>query len=229
MGLVQDRIVRHLVGLNGAKEDTSHVSLLIDEKWDRVLHCLESDQLQYSLEISERQRIGQHAYLFKTDRRKHTQRYLVICPDVDEKKTQLVMVSFELRYYGIEKTLGVLDDESMRFAHLIGALRKCGLSIPADEMIETNKEADLLPASGIAYDQALRVTESKLLTLRSFPPHQKAILVGIALLFGITTALWLESILSPDLYGTFLVFAVLSILFDFLPLVRVRRFRRFDK
>jgi len=227
VGRVQDSIVRYLVGLNGTKDDTSSVSMMIDARVERVLECL--DQIKYTLQVDEEGEIAQNTYLYRTRHRERVQRFLVVCPDVDQNRTQLVMVSYELRQYGIEKTLGLIDDGNMRFAHLIRSFRNYQLKIPSNTIIEKHKRNTLLPASTLAYSYALGITESKFLSLRSAMPHYKAILIGIVALFGLTTALRVSNIIADDLYRTFLVFAALSIVFDFLPLMRFKRRRRFGR
>ena len=227
VGRVQDSIVRYLVGLNGTKDDTSSVSVMINARVERVLECL--DQVKYAIQVDEEGEIAQNAYLYRTRRRERVQRFLVVCPDVDQNRTQLVMVSYEMQQYGIEKTLRAIDDENMRFAHLIRSLRNCQLTIPSDRIIEREKRNSLLPASTLAYSYALGITESKFLSLRSAMPHQKAILLGLVVLFGLTTALRFWDIIGDELYRTFFVFAALSVVFDFLPLMRFRRRRRFGR
>ncbi len=227
IGRVQDRVARYLVGLNGSRHDTTSVSLIINSRLESVLECL--DEIKYALQVEEEGQVAGDAYLFRTDRQQRVQRFLIVCPDIDKSRTQLVMVSYELRHYGIEKTLGAIDDENMRFEHLIRSLRSHHVNLPTQAIMERNKRRSLLPASTLAYSYALGITESKFLTLRSVPPHHKAILAGIAFLFIITTALRLESFLSDDLYRTFIVFAALSVVFDFLPLMRFRKRRKFGK
>ena len=95
------------------------------------------------------------------------------------------------------------------------ALKKAGLTFSDDN---TDSLARLM-----AYTHGLSVTESKLLSFRSLPPHSKAILIGLVIMIVIMTAIWKGNYITFEMYESFLVFAVLSALFDLLPLLRTKR------
>lgn len=217
-GIGQIMIVRYLVGLNGTKENINSFGLVINGKLEDVLKVLKSDGSQEALYLSKRdeRKTGEHSFVFRTPRGTRKQLFIAIIADPnDNKKTQLATVSYVQTYYGIMKTGDLIKEE--RKHTIKSALEKAGMTFSDDE-------TDSL-ARYMAYDHGLSITESKLLTLRSYPPYSKAILVGITLMAIIMSALWKVGYITPEMYETFWIFAGFAVLFDLLPLLRTERRR----
>jgi hypothetical protein len=214
-GIGQTIIVRYLVGLNGTKEDTDTFRLLIDSKLENVLKVLRNDEVQEALRLDgEERKIGEHSRLFRTSRTEAPQLFIVVMADSEDKnKTHLATVSYREYFYGIVKGGHLLEEER---EHIIKkAFEESGLTFKDDA-------TDSI-AQSVAYIHGLAVTESKLLSLRSLPPHTRAILIGLTALAVIMTIVWKIGYITLEMYETFLVFAALSVLFDLLPLLRTKR------
>jgi hypothetical protein len=215
-GIGQTAIVRYLVGLNGTKEDTSTFRLIILDKLENVLKVLRSDEVQEVLELDRReeQKVREHARLLRTSRTATKQFFIVVASDAsDSNITHLATVSYSEMFYGVTKSGYLLENER---EHVIKhALRRAKMKFTPDASDST--------AQSIAYIHGLAVTESKLLSLRSLPPHTKAILGGLIVLAFIMTLVWKVGYVTSEMYESFLVFAALSVLFDLLPLLRTRR------
>jgi len=211
-GLGQTPIVRYLVGLNGTKENTNSFGLVIDGTLENVLKIMRNDSFQEALSIGEEHKNGEHSFVFRTLSARKQQLFIAVMTDQDnEKKTHLATVSYVQTYYGISKT-GDLIEEGRKYT-VRRALRKAKLTY--DD--ETDSQAQFVP-----YNYALSITESKLLTLRSLPPHSKAILIGLGLMFLIMTVLWKFNFISPEMAETFWIFAGFAALFDLLPLLKTK-------
>jgi len=213
-GILQTIVVRYLVGLNGTKEDINSFGLVINAKLKDVLKVLRDDEVQEALNIRDDRKTGQHSYVFRTPLGASKQLFIAIISDLDDKeKTQLATVTYRQTYYGIMKTGKVIEEE--RKGTIQRALKKAGITFSNDD---TDSLARLM-----AYTHGLSVTESKLLTLRSMPPHSKAILIGLILMTSLMTIIWKANYITPEMYEIFLVSAGFSILFDLLPLLRTKR------
>jgi len=215
-GIGQTLVVKFLVGLNGTKENVNSFGLLINSKLENVLKVLNSSDFQEALLLDrrEKRKTGEHSCVFRTPRAARQQLFIAIIEDPnDNEKTQLATVSYRQTYYGIMKLGHLVEDQRKRT--ITSALKKAGLTFSSDN---TDSLARLM-----AYTHGLSITESKLLTLRSLPPHSKAILIGLISMILIMTAIWQGNCITFEMYETFLVFAVFSILFDLLPLLRTKR------
>ncbi len=167
--------------------------------------------------------------VFHTPRNFNYQRFLVVVADTplkDEERTQLVMASYERKFYGIVKSPEVVDDHNMRFEHLKERLSSSGIGVPTDYSAQMLTQP-LQPAEPILYDYALRITETKMAGVRGFPPYTKWVIGGAMVLLAMLTGLWLGGILSVELYETFLGFSAIAIVFDLLPSISVKRRRRY--
>lgn len=211
VGIGQTPIVRYLVGLNGTKEDTLSFGLLIDAKLKDILKILRNEEVQYALDIGYERKISNKAFVFRTNPDYQDQFFIsVVSNSDDENKTFLAGVLYEQTYYGISKVLqNHLSD--MKLYELKKALQNANISFSED-----NSETSALR---LACVYALRVTESKLLIFRSLPFHLKAVGLGISLMTVLMLVLWYFKYITIDLFETFLVFAGLAVLFDFIPIL----------
>jgi hypothetical protein len=213
-GVGQTAIVRYLVGLNGTKENTRSLGLTVDGKIDEVLKVLRTYDFEEALAVVEQRKIGRHFYLFAALPNAKERLFIVIIADPkDDQKTELATVSYTQTYYGIFKTGELMEVE--RKDTIIKALKMAGMKPLIDN-------TDSL-ARRIAYRYGLSVTESKLLSLKSMPPHSRAIGIGIALMALIMSFLWKGSYITSEMFVTFWIFAGFAILFDFLPLLTTKR------
>jgi hypothetical protein len=215
-GIGQTIVVRYLVGLNGTKEDTNSIRLLINGKLEDVLKVLRRNDLQEALLLDrkEERKVREHSHIFRTSRAANKQLFIAVIADSDDNnKTHLATVSYSQRFYGILKSGDFLEEERK---HIIKfALKKSGMM--------SSKDVADSPAQLLAYYYGLAVTESKLLSLRSLPPHTKVILGGLVLMTTIMTFIWKIGYITLEMYETFLVFVGFSVLFDLLPLLRTKR------
>jgi hypothetical protein len=214
-GLGQERVVKLLVGLNGTKDDVNSFSLLVDGKLSDVIKVLKKPDVREALEIDKRydKRPSKHSYVFRTPDYHSRQLFIALMADSNNAKTQLSTVSYTQTRYWIQKTGSI--KEKQRISTLEDVLRGAGLTFNPDT---TNS-----PAKLIAYNHGLGVTEPKLLGLKNVSNSSKAILGCLAVLIGVVTLLWKTGYMNPDTYETFVVLAGLSILVDFLPLVKIKR------
>jgi hypothetical protein len=215
-GIGQTIVVRYLVGLNGTKQDVNSFGLIISAKLEDVLKVLRSDDVIEVLNFYPRdgRRTGEHSYIFRTPLGARQQIFIAIIEDTkDKEKTQLATISYVQRYYRTMKTGQLLEEQ--RRNTIESALKKAGITFSDD-----NTDS---PAKLMAYTNGLSITESRLLGLRSLPPYSKAIIIGLTLMTILMTALRIGNIISLEMYETFLVFAGFSLLFDLLPLLRIKR------
>jgi len=211
-GLGQMFIVRYLVGLNGSKQDTRWSSLLLTAKLEDVLKVLRSDEVTTALRlVLQRERGGKYAIL-RTISNAFEQFFLIAMQDPqNSNQTQLATVSFRQELLrGITASPSTLL-EQMRAKTLIGVLQNAGIVF---------RDGDASEALFEVYAHALEPTQAKILIFRSYPPHVKAITIGVLSLFGIFSGLWYFGLIKQDLFETFVLFATLSLIFEFLPLLR---------
>ena|SRR2546426_411250 len=212
-GLGQFLLVKYFVGLNGTKEDTRSATLMLNAKLKDVLTVLDAEPVHRAFGLTlQRSRKGKLS-VFKTSDKVSEQFYLLVIEDpVDNEKTQLATVAYKLGVFGIipgEGEAKLLDEmRSRELQHILQEKRIAYLEVDAPEALTS------------AYGYALEPTQTKFLSMRSSEPHLGFIFVGIVVMFGLTTILWKLGILPLDLYETFLIFAGLSLLFDFLPSLR---------
>src|SRR6266699_2034037 len=210
-GLGQFLLVRYLVGLNGSKGDTRSSSLILNASMKNVLAVLDSNAVRTAFVIQEQLSRKSNLRVFRTNPNTSEQYYLLVLEDpTDREKTQLATVAYRLDAFGIRAGNGDILDE-MRLNELRQIFREDGISVLVGEASE---------ALTIAYEYALGVTQTKLLSLRSSQPYLKAIAVGIVLMAGLSTTLWMLGIISVELFQTFVIFFSFALLFDFLPLLR---------
>jgi hypothetical protein len=213
-GIGQTPIVRYLVGLNGTRENTHSFGLVINSTIEDVLRVLRNDSFQEALSVREEPKLLRHAFLFHTPLGEPKRFFIVVMADPDDnKKTQLATVSYIQSYYGIFKGGDILDEQ--RRSTIKKVLKKAGITFSDDN---TESLARLR-----AYRYGLSVTESKLLTLRSLPPHSKAILTGLTLMAVIMTGMRKYDYITTEMFETFWIFTGFAILFDLLPLLRIKR------
>jgi hypothetical protein len=215
-GIGQTPIARYLVGLNGTKDDMNSFGLVINSTLENVLKVLRSDGVQEALFLDKREewKTGEHSRVFRTPPVARRQLFIAVIADPnDDKKTQLATVSYVQTYYGILKTGELIEEQ--RKSTIKKALKKASMTFSDDNTVSL--------ARFMAYSHGLSVTESKLLTLRSLPPHSKAIAIGLTVMSIMMTALWKYSYISLEMFETFCIFAGFAVLFDLLPLIRIKR------
>jgi hypothetical protein len=216
-GMGQTLVVKYLVGLNGTKEDTSSFGLLINGKLRNVVEVLKDADVRETLNLRERddKKIGNHSFVFRTPPDARKQFFIAVTEDsVDKTKTQLATVSYRQTFYGIIKLSNLVIEQEKRTIESV--LSRAGFAFN-DSKIDSS-------AQTLAYNRGLSITESKLLELRSLPPYSKAILIGLVTMIVIMTIAWkLTPYITLEMYETFLVLAIFSVLFDLLPLLRTRR------
>jgi len=219
-GIGQTFVVKSLVGLNGTKEDVNSFGLIINGKFSDVLKALKKPDVREVLRIpkEEDSKRGERSYVFRTPDGSNEQLFIAVIEDSqDNTKTQLATVSYRQTYYGIGKTGSLM--EKVRKETIERALKDAALTFKDDN-------SDSL-ARLLAYTHGLAITESKLLGLKSMPPHSKAILIGLILMIAIVTGVWKVGYITLETYETFLIFAGFSALFDLLPLLKSKR-RKLD-
>jgi hypothetical protein len=216
-GIFQEFVVRALVGLNGTRDDTDSFELIVLTKLENVLKLLRNTDFQDALNIDEEKRIGEHSYVFHTSPSLTHQFFIAVVgvhSDLDDKEeTQLATLCYKRTFYGITKT-GEHRRENMKDA-IERELQ--------DAKYRFDDKIEAYLALQIALDQGLRPTEAKLLTLRSMPPHTKALLIGLVIMFGVMTGLWHANYVNAELTESFYIFGGLAILTDLLPLLRTKR------
>lgn len=215
-GLGQTPIVRYLVGLNGTRENINSFGLVVNGELGDVLKVLKSDGFQEALRLDkkEERKTGEHSRVFRTSQGEKEQLFIAVIADPDDaKKTQLATASYIQASYGIIKTGDMIEEAR---EHIIQeSLKKAGMKPSIDN-------TDSL-ARFMAYDHALHVTRSKLLALRSLPPHSKAIAIGLGLMTFLMAALWNYQIITLDMFETFLIFDAFAALSNLLPRLRTKR------
>jgi len=217
-GLGQFLLVKYLVGLNGTKNDTRSSTLVLDSKLERVLEVLDTGPVHTAFG-TELQMRKDNFKIFRTNPKASEQFYLLVMGDSQNgEKTQLATVAYRLGLFGITVGEGKVLDE-MRSNALRQVLSDKGIVV---------SDGDATDALTRAYDYALEPTRTKFFGLRSESPHLGFVLVGIVLMFSLTTVLWKLGILPLDLYETFLILSGLALLFDFLPLIGRRGEKRVD-
>lgn len=212
-GLGQLFLVRYLVGLNGSKTDTRWTTLILEAKLADVKKVLYTREVTNAFRIGLQRDEKDKSMTLRADYVVPEQFYLLIMKDPqDENKTQLATVAYRRGFYGIVPSEAEVLDE-MRAEELKRILHKGGIKFSDGEAREALMKV---------YNQVMELTQAKLLTFRSLEPHVKFITAGIASMFLVMTGLWQFGIIKFDLYETFLLFAGLSLLFEFLPLFAKR-------
>ena len=209
MAWIQTPVVRYLVGLNGTKDDMLPAYLLVKAKLSEVLNALNPNVL-YALGVGDGREIKRDTHLFATAREHQQQFFVIVCPDSENREwTQIAAISYELDYYGIGKPPRTEIVHKGRINQLKEALKKLAVDSDPPRMLE--------PASTICHEHALECTESKIMTLTRLPKRHLVTLVGALAMGLIMTGLWHFKLVNMDLLQTFIVFALLAILFDFVP------------
>lgn len=220
-GIGQTAVVKYLVGLNGTKEDVDSFELTINSKLKDVLKVLKDVNVREALNLNKNddRQIGEHSFVLRTPLGGGKQFFIAVSEDSEDKtKTQLSTVSYKQTYYGIIKPSSLVTEQ--RKKTIESALEKAGFTFNVGK-------TDSL-AHTLVYNRGLAITESKLMELRSLPPHSKAILIGLSVMIVIMTLAWkFTPFITVDMYETFLVLAGFSVLFDLLPILRIGR-RKID-
>lgn len=209
---------RSLVGLLGTKDDLLVKQFLVHAPQTKVLGVFIDADFQYALQITEQEEVRHNIWLFRTDEEHEQQLFVVICPDSENRDlTQVVVVSYELADYGIAPTTRA------RAVHELDAknIKQRFQSFRVDE-VKLGK-SKLMPALAIAYESALACTESKILAIAKLPTRHKAIIVGTAFILVLIGILGWFGKISPDVTESALIFVGIAMLFEFFPLVAVKR------
>jgi hypothetical protein len=209
---------RYLVGLLGTKDDLIITQYLVHAHWTKVLAEFTDRDFQYALHITEQEEIRRDMWLLRTHKDSVQQMYVVICPDSEDRKlTQVVVVSYELAEYGIAPTTRARATHELKTKSIIDRLRKL-------KVVEVKqKKRNLLPGLTIAYENALACTESKILTIGKLPTRHKAIITATALILIVVGVLGYLGRIGPDFAETAILFIGIALVFEFFPLVAVKR------
>ncbi len=210
-------IARSLVGLLGTKDDLLVKQFLVHAKYTNVLGKFIDADFQYTLGIEEQEEVRHNIWLFRTGAgEQHL--FVVVCPDSEKRElTQVVIVSYELAEYGIAPTTRA------RAIHELDArnIKQCFQGFKVDEI--KLRKTQLMPALAVAYENALDCTESKILAIAKLPTRHKAIIIGTAFILVLIGILGWFGKISPDVTESALIFVGIAMLFEFLPLVAVKR------
>jgi hypothetical protein len=208
-GLAQLLLVRYLVGLNGSKEDTRWMTLVLHARLEAVLKVLKTQDVYTAFRISLQRTRKNKLIVLRTNYNANEQFYLLAMKDPkDENKTQLATVAYKQGFYSISAG-GVQVLDEMRKSELQRIFERAGIRYSDEETPEALFEA---------YNIALEPTQARLLTFKSVEPHVKYISGGIALMFTVMTTLLLTKYINLDLYESFIIFGGLSLLLEFIPL-----------
>ncbi len=209
---IQTPIVKWIIGLAGSKEDTSQINMLLNADIDDVQKILRSDGVLNSLKLTKENNPDLSTIIFRTNSLKLEQFFLVLHrPRKAPNTTQLVGVWYEKKPYEVVKSKEILDIQEMNIGHIKNKLEKAKISF------KEIKE-DLPPAQTIANEYALSATVPMIQSLKNISKTMKISLVGLVILFvGAIFARFFDWI-SVELFQTFIIFTLLGILFDLLPL-----------
>ena len=95
-----------------------------------------------------------------------------------------------------------------------------GCKIDDDRKLHKTK---LFPAFTIAYQRALACTEPKVLAVGRMPTKYKAVLMATALMIVAIGLLGGDKMIGPDTAQSGLVFTSIAMIFEFIPLVTLKR------
>ena len=211
--------MRYLVGIEGAKEDTRNTTWVLGVTLEKCLSVLDTEAVHATFRLELMRPRTKNLKVFRTVYEAYEQFYLLVMKDPhDNSKTQLVTVAYERGFLGIQKGEAKGLDR-MRTEELKRILSENGIPF---------EEKDAPEALTACYYYALEPTEAKVLSVRSLAPHVKAITGGILAIFGLMSLLFVTGYIDGGLYETFLIFAGLSLLFEFLPMLRRRGYRPTD-
>jgi hypothetical protein len=209
---------RDLVGLLGTKDDLIVTQYVVRSHCTKVLAELTDRDFQYALGIAEQEEVRRDIWLFRSSAHEPQQMYVVVCPDSENRKlTQVVIVSYELAQYGIAPTTRAHATHELHAKNIRDRLAKL-------KVVETKQETrNLLPALTVAYENALACTESEILTIGKLPARHKATIAGTALILIVVGLLGYLGKIGPDLAETAILFTGIALVFEFIPLVAVKR------
>jgi hypothetical protein len=208
-GVGQFLLVRYFVGLNGSREDTRLTTLTLHAKLAEVKKVLSTQEVSNGFHLTLQQDDKDGSITFRTDYGVKEQFFLrVVKSSENENETELATVAYRRGIEGIVPSKAeVLDD--MRTEGLKRVFTRSGIAFSDGESRQ---------ALMSCYTQAMELTQTKLLSLKSVEPHVRYITGGILIMFAVMTGLWFFGVIELALYETFLIFAGLSLLFEFLPL-----------
>ncbi len=211
---------RYLVGLIGTKDDLVYSQLLVHTDFRHVLATLIDPDFQYAFGIDQQEEVRANLWLFRSDPYElGAQGVVVVCPDPENKgRTQVVLVSYELASFGIVpstrvKTMHQIDLDTLKTKfkdYKLDDERKLG-------------ETKLLPALTVAYESALARTEPKILAIKRLPTKYKAVIVATGIMLIAIGVLGWFKVITPDGTQSGLIFTGIALVFEFIPLVTLKR------
>ncbi len=218
IGRLQQRIVLYFVGLRGTKEDTIRDLWLLEGKLDDVLAVMSQKELRYALDISPAEELRKNIFLFSTGALEEQKLFLVLRgPVKGENLSELGSVAYEVSGSGTENSSNAKDVTKMRLDHLKDALVKKGIKTQ-----EVGSSSETSEALQVAYEYAMRPTDSHILGFAKLPRAHKIGALGLTLIFILVSGAWLYGTLSTENYEVALILLGIALFTEFLLNLRSR-------
>lgn len=209
-GLAQTILVKFVIGMNGNREDIEQNTFGINTDFDTVKKTLQSRNFRdlFYFKTPLKYRGKKELYVMKSDLGNSENILVVLKPD-DVKTCILSIVSYESKYYQIQKTSRVKQKHEVFINELKKRL--------GDSVAFTVSDLDN-DVSEFAYSNALNPTHNKLEHLKELSIFNKIALIGLGIIFGIITYLrFVTEQINQDSYISISIFVLIAVIIDLLP------------
>lgn len=196
-GLLQQLLVRELLGLTGSKEDMDKQTYVINTSFERVSRQMTNNAFLKRFLLSKK--VEEKEFLvILTKRQAITDQILILMPeDNDGTRCVLTIISYQILFDTFFKTEAARNEREAILGTLERALR---IEKPTNTI--ENRALDYEESLKQAYYYALKPTEAKLASLRDIPARfAYSIIALIVIGIGFSIAYFVTSTQAPPLVG----------------------------